>query len=99
MQHPLGLCAISDMIFVADTYNSAIRIVDLKNSQVVTLIGKTEKNQVCLPGNSQCDLLSLYEPSDVEFYDNKLYITDTNNHLIRTFDLKTNTLDTLDMRI
>lgn len=98
LQHPLGLCAISNTIFVADTYNSAIRIIDLKNSQVVTLIGKTEKNLVCLPGNPQCDILPLYEPSDVEFYNNKLYITDTNNHLIRTFDLNTNTLDTLDVR-
>jgi hypothetical protein len=32
LQHPLGLCAIRDTIFVADTYNSAIRIIDLKNS-------------------------------------------------------------------
>ena len=99
LQHPLGLCAIRDTIFVADTYNSAIRIIDLKSSQVATLVGKTEKNLVCLPGNSQCNILPLYEPSDVEFYDSKLYITDTNNHLIRTFDLKTNTLDALDVRI
>ncbi|TBR07940.1 MAG: redoxin domain-containing protein [Candidatus Nitrosotenuis sp.] len=98
-QHPLGLCAVSDTIFVADTYNSAIRMIDLKTSQVVTLIGKTEKNMVCLPGNPQCEILPLYEPSDVEFYENKLYITDTNNHLIRTFDLKTNVLDTLDVRL
>lgn len=99
LQHPLGLCAVLDMLFVADTYNSAIRIIDLKRSQVATLIGKTEKNMVCLPGNPQCDLLPLYEPSDVEFYDNKLYITDTNNHLIRVFDLNTNALDTLDVRV
>ncbi len=99
LQHPLGLCAVSDTVFVADTYNSAIRTIDLKNAQVATLIGKTEKNLVCLPGNPQCDILPLYEPSDVEFYGNKLYITDTNNHLIRTFDLSTNSLDTLDVRI
>lgn len=99
LQHPLGLCAIPNMVFVADTYNSAVRIIDLQSSQVSTLIGKTEKNTVCLPGNPQCDLLPLYEPSDVEFYENKLYVTDTNNHLIRTFDLDTNTLDVLDVRL
>ncbi len=98
-QHPLGLCAVSDMVFVADTYNSAIRMIDLKSTQVATLIGKTDKNLVCLPGNPQCDMLPLYEPGDVEFYDNKLYIADTNNHLIRVFDLNTNALDTLDVRI
>ena len=98
LQHPLGLCAAKDTIFVADTYNSAVRVIDLKSSQVYTLIGKTEKNTVCLPENPQCNILALYEPSDIEVYDNKLYIADTNNHLIRFFDLKTNTLDTLEIR-
>lgn len=97
LQHPLGLCATKDAIFVADTYNSAIRVIDLKTSQVYTLIGKTEKNTVCLPDNPQCDILALYEPSDVELYHDKLYIADTNNHLIRVFDLKTNSLGTLEI--
>ena len=74
-------------------------MIDLKSTQVATLIGKTDKNLVCLPGNPQCDILPLYEPGDVEFYDNNLYIADTNNHLIRVFDLNTNALDTLDVRI
>ncbi len=97
-QHPLGLCATQDNIFVADTYNSAIRVINLKNSQVYTIIGKAEKNLVCLPDNSSCDILALYEPSDVEVFDDKLYIADTNNHLVRVFDLKTNSLSTLDVK-
>ncbi len=97
-QHPLGLCATKDTIFVADTYNSAIRVIDLKSSQVYTLIGKTNKEAICLPENTQCDILSLYEPSDVELYNSRLYIADTNNHLIRVFDLKTNLLSTLEIK-
>lgn len=97
-QHPLGLCATKDTIFVADTYNSSIRVIDLKSNQVYTLIGKTEKNMVCLPENPQCDILALYEPSDIELYEGKLYITDTNNHLIRVFDLKTNSLGVLEIK-
>ena len=98
LQHPLGLCATTDTIFVADTYNSAIRVIDLKANQVYTLIGKSEKETVCLPENPQCDILALYEPSDVELYDGKLYIADTNNHLIRIFDIKTNSLSTLEIK-
>ncbi|NDB62859.1 MAG: hypothetical protein EB170_03155, partial [Nitrosopumilaceae archaeon] len=98
LQHPLGLCATADTIFVADTYNSAIRVIDLKANQVYTLIGKSEKETVCLPENPQCDILALYEPSDVELYDGKLYIADTNNHLIRIFDIKTNSLSTLEIK-
>jgi len=98
LQHPLGLCAGSKTIFVADTYNSAIRVIDLKSSQVYTLIGKTEKETVCLPENPSCNILALYEPSDVELYGGKLYIADTNNHLIRVFDLNTNELSTLEIK-
>ncbi|MFM8659422.1 MAG: thioredoxin-like domain-containing protein [Candidatus Nitrosotenuis sp.] len=98
LQHPLGLCANADTIFVADTYNSAIRVIDLKANQVYTLIGKSEKETVCLPENPQCDILALYEPSDVELYDGKLYIADTNNHLIRVFDIKTNALSVLEIK-
>ncbi len=97
-QHPLGLCTVQDNIFVADTYNSAIRVINQKNNLVYTLVGKTEKNTACLPENPSCDILPLYEPGDVEFYKEKLYIADTNNHLIRVFDLKTNNLHTLDIK-
>jgi sugar lactone lactonase YvrE len=97
-QHPLGVCATKDTIFVADTYNSAIRVIDLKTSQVYTLIGKTEKQTVCLPDNPSCDILPLYEPSDVELFCGKLYIADTNNHLIRVFDLSNNSLGVLDLK-
>lgn len=97
-QHPLGLCATADTIFVADTYNSAIRVIDLKTNQVYTLVGKTEAETVCLPENTSCDILALYEPADVDLYGGKLYIADTNNHLIRVFDLKTNSLQTLEIK-
>lgn len=96
-QHPLGLCATKDLLFVADTYNSAIRMIDLNSLSVSTLLGKTNDDKVCLPGNPKCDLLPLYEPSDVEFFQKKLYITDTNNHLIRVFDLVENRLKTLEI--
>lgn len=98
-QHPLGLCATDTDVFVADTYNSAIRVINLKTSQVYTLIGKTQKNLVCMPENPECNVLPLYEPGDVEYYGGKLYIADTNNHLIRVFDLQKNSLDVLDVRV
>ena len=98
-QHPLGLCAVEDKIFVADTYNSAIREINHDNDSVVTLVGKQGTDTMCRLDDPSCDTLGLYEPSDVEWYQDKLYITDTNNHLIRIYDLKTNVLSTLDIRI
>ena len=97
-QHPLGLCATSNRIFVADTYNSAIRVIDLDSEKVSTLVGKHGMEGICKIDDPNCDTLGLYEPSDVELYEDKLYISDTNNHLIRVYDLKSNVLQTLDLQ-
>ncbi len=98
-QHPLGLCAITSKIFVADTYNSSIRVIDQDNDVVRTLIGKQGMSTTCRSNDPSCDTLELYEPSDVKWYQDKLYIADTNNHLIRVYDLMTNILKTLDIQI
>lgn len=94
-QHPLGLCATQNQVFVADTYNSALRVIDLKNETVTTIIGKKDAAGICRLDDPGCDSLGLYEPSDVKLYKDMLYISDTNNHLIRVYDLKTNLLKTL----
>lgn len=94
-QHPLGLCATQNQVFVADTYNSALRSIDLKNETVTTIIGKQGASGICRLDDPSCDSLGLYEPSDVKWYKDMLYISDTNNHLIRVYDLKTNLLKTL----
>jgi DNA-binding beta-propeller fold protein YncE len=98
-QHPLGLGVTSNRIFVADTYNSAIRMIDLDNEKVSTIIGRYGMKGICKLDDPNCDILGLYEPSDVEFNEDKLYIADTNNHLIRIYDIKMNILKTLDIRI
>ncbi len=95
-QHPLGLCALQDRVFVADTYNSSLRSIDLTNNKVSTIIGKHESG-ICRLGDLNCDSLGLYEPSDVKWHQDKLYIADTNNHLIRVYDTKTNLLKTLEI--
>ncbi|NHI03548.1 hypothetical protein DYY67_1343 [Candidatus Nitrosotalea sp. TS] len=94
-QHPLGLCATQNQVFVADTYNSALRVIDLKSETVTTMIGKEDSTGICRLDDPGCDSLGLYEPSDVKWYKDMLYISDTNNHLIRVYDLKTNLLKTL----
>lgn len=96
-QHPLGLHADGNRIFVADTYNHAIRLIDLVEARVTTLVGKPGMKAVCNIDDPSCDTLGLFEPSDVKLHDNKLYITDTNNHLIRIFDLNKKILQTFNI--
>lgn len=94
-QHPLGVHADNNHLYVADTYNHAIRLIDIESGEVSTLVGKPEMKTVCKVDDPNCDILGLFEPSDVKLHDNKLYIADTNNHLIRIFDLEKKILNTL----
>ena len=98
-QHPLGLYASQNKVYVADTYNSAIREIDLENNQVKTIVGKTGMNGICRLDDPACDSLGLFEPSDVELFQDKLYITDTNNHLVRVYDINSKILKTLEIKI
>jgi thiol-disulfide isomerase/thioredoxin len=86
-QHPLGISAVNGSIYVADTYNNAIRVIDAKQQSVATLVGKPGMKTMCRIDDKECDTLGLYEPNDVKLQGNNLFIADTNNHLIRTFDL------------
>ncbi|MEM3791267.1 MAG: thioredoxin-like domain-containing protein [Candidatus Micrarchaeaceae archaeon] len=92
-QHPMGICKRGEKIYVADTYNNAVREIDLKEKVVRSIIAK--EGSICKFGDPECDTLGLYEPNDVELFDNKIYIADTNNHLIRYFDLESKVLKTL----
>jgi thiol-disulfide isomerase/thioredoxin len=94
MQHPLGLCEDNAKLYVADTYNHAIRIIDLVKEQVSTLI-KRESKEVCSIDDKNCAVLPLDEPNDVKKMGQYLYIADTNNHLIRVFDLEKRELQEL----
>ncbi|MCC3377700.1 hypothetical protein, partial [Cohnella sp. REN36] len=61
-----------------------------------TLVWGSAKG-VCTIEEEACDLLPLNEPNDVLVIKNRLYIADTNNHLIRIVDLDTKRLTVLDI--
>ncbi len=99
LQHPLGICSNDGTIYVADTYNSSIRTIDPKAGKVATLIGTPAMKSFCRFDDPNCDTLGLYEPSDVKVNGNVVYIVDTNNHLVRTFDMKEMMLKTLNIKL
>jgi thiol-disulfide isomerase/thioredoxin len=93
-QHPLGVCASGDNIYVADTYNSAIRLIDISKGVVSTLIS-TMGHEVCRIDDKECQVLGLNEPSDIKIWKQSLIISDTNNHLIREYNFDTKELSIL----
>ncbi|MBW7882659.1 MAG: alkyl hydroperoxide reductase [Caldilineaceae bacterium] len=91
LQHPTGLCSDGQLIYIADSYNHKIKTLDPATGAVQSLIGTGE------PGSADGDFAeaTLYEPEGVAFTDGRLYIADTNNHLIRVADLTTRQVHTL----
>jgi hypothetical protein len=76
-QHPLGIVALGSTVYVADTYNNAIRTVNTRTGAVATLWGTGQA------GYRDGDNPLFDEPNDVEIVGDTLYIADTNNHRIR----------------
>jgi len=92
LQHPLGVLFHEGKLYVADTYNHKIKIIDPEEKTSKTFLGRSE------PGNNNGISPKFYEPSGLAILDSKLYIADTNNHAIRVADLSTKTVQTLDLK-
>ena len=80
LQHPIGVAYADGRIYVADTYNHKIKLVDPGSRNCVTLAGQTRRGNSLQP-------LQLHEPAGLAVHGKTLYIADTNNHRIVTFDL------------
>ncbi len=81
LQHPLGVTYFDGMLYVADTYNNKIKVIDPADGTTRTLAGSGK------PGRSD-DPPTFDEPAGISAAAGKLYVADTNNHLIRVIDLR-----------
>ena len=89
LQHPLGVTYHDGSLYVADTYNNKIKRVSPNERTSETFAGTGES------GMRDGDRATFDEPGGVSVAFGKLYIADTNNHLIRVADLKTRKVETL----
>ncbi|MBQ16435.1 MAG: hypothetical protein CMJ65_04870 [Planctomycetaceae bacterium] len=80
LQHPIGVAYANGKVFVADTYNHKIKLIDPNSRTSVVLAGQRRA------GNS-LDPLLLHEPAGLAAHGQTLYIADTNNHRIVRMDL------------
>ncbi|MFP6575756.1 MAG: thioredoxin-like domain-containing protein, partial [Pirellulaceae bacterium] len=88
LQHALGVAYQDNKIYVTDTYNNKVKVVDAKSGETRTLAGQKE------PGFD--DAKGLFdEPSGITVVGNTLYVADTNNHAIRTIDVASGQVKTL----
>ncbi len=89
LQHALGVAYKDGKLYVADTYNSKLKILDPKEKACKTWDLKRPKDEKGL---------LLNEPGGISFAGKKLYVADTNSHRIRVVDLNTNMISTLNIQ-
>ncbi|KAF1373850.1 hypothetical protein PFLUV_G00243210 [Perca fluviatilis] len=93
LQHPLGVAWAPEqsLLYVADSYNHKIKVVDPKVKQCSTLAGTGEAGDTLGPEfNKSC----FNEPGGICVGDSGklLYVADTNNHQVKVLDLSSKTV-------
>jgi DNA-binding beta-propeller fold protein YncE len=81
-QHPMGLAYHDGRLFVADSYNHKVKTIDIATGDVKTLFGSGQRGDGVDPPQ-------FAEPGGLSVAAGKLYIADTNNHVIKVADLAT----------
>ncbi len=82
LQHPLAVQHWrDDDLFVADTYNNKVKLLNARTRRCTTWIGSRQ-------AGSSLNPLQLNEPGGLAIAHGKLFIADTNNHRIVVVDLK-----------
>ncbi|XP_037659921.1 NHL repeat-containing protein 2 [Choloepus didactylus] len=96
LQHPLGVTwdKKRDLLYVADSYNHKIKVVDPKTKNCATLAGTGDASNVI---SSNFIESTFNEPGGLCIGENGrlLYVADTNNHQIKVMDLETKIISVL----
>ncbi|HEY8470696.1 MAG TPA: alkyl hydroperoxide reductase [Longimicrobiales bacterium] len=82
LQHPLGIAWRDGELFVADTYNGKIKVVEPERRRARTWAGEEGE---------------LWEPGGLSIAAERLYVADTNHHRIAVTPLDTPRLETLEL--
>lgn len=93
LQHPLDVVGAGDgLIYIADTYNSRIKVYDPATQETVNYLGQGGAGGFRDGGP---DVAAFDEPGGLDYAEGRLYVADTNNHAIRIIDLETQTASTV----
>jgi DNA-binding beta-propeller fold protein YncE len=88
----LGLAYYKGKLYVADTYNNKIKVIDPEKTSSQTFAGDGQ------PGDSD-EPAEFDEPAGLSAAAGKLYVADTNNQRIRVIDLENdNRVSTLEIK-
>lgn len=89
LAHCLGIHYLRGLVYVADTYNHKVRVLDPATKTVRTISGTGRG------GFRDGTAGTFYEPDGLSAVGNQLYVADTDNHAVRVLDLTDEKLRTL----
>jgi thiol-disulfide isomerase/thioredoxin len=93
IQHPLDVVGTPEgLLYIADTYNNKIKLVDPATDETTSLFGLGETGGF-RDGDSESAQFD--EPGGLDYADGRLYVADTNNHAIRVIDLAAGEVNTI----
>jgi NHL repeat len=95
LQHPLGVTANADTVFIADSYNHKIKKLDLPTGAAVSWLGDGTSGYQ----DGKLSQTRFNEPGGLSVAGNLLFIADTNNHSIRVAHLPTGEVTTLNLNL
>ncbi len=86
LQHALGLQATEQGVYIADSYNHAVRFYDFKTKKISTLLGNGKSGYGL--GDGEFRRAQLNEPNDILQVKDQWVVVDTNNNRLVGLDLK-----------
>ncbi len=84
LQHPLDVAWADGKLYVADTYNNKIKVIDPQQGTCRTFAGT---GQVGIADASAGLNATFNEPGGISAANGRLYVADTNNHAVRVVEL------------
>jgi DNA-binding beta-propeller fold protein YncE len=84
LQHALGVSWWDGQLYVADTYNNKIKVIDVDERSCRTVAGTGTAGRADAEEGRRA---TFNEPAGLSAAGGKLYVADTNNHAIRVMEL------------
>jgi len=95
LQHVQAVCFVDGLLYLADTYNNRIKVLNPQTREVRSFAGSGVAGlQDGAPDEAQFN-----EPAGLAAAGGKLYVADTNNSALRVIDLATGNFETLNVRM
>ncbi len=95
LQHVQAVCFVDGLVYLADTYNNRIKVLNPQTREVKSFAGTGEAGfKDGVPHIAQFN-----EPGGLAAANGKLYVADTNNNAVRVIDLASGMVETLKLQM